>query len=64
MWEARFLRFPRTKGNPRFCLSGIFLRPSFPRPVRRPLQLLEESALGLLHALRGFGVAVGGGDAL
>ena len=47
--------------------------PSFPPPflppasffseARRP-QLLKEFALGLLHALGGFGIAERGGDAL
>jgi hypothetical protein len=64
MWKARlcFLRFPRNRGIP--VLVGDFPVPSFPRPVRRESQLLEEFALNLLHALGGFGVAAGCRDAL
>ena len=38
--------------------------PSFPQPLRRLPQLLEEFALGLLHTLGGFGIADRCGDSL
>jgi len=38
--------------------------PSFPRPFRRLSQLLEEFGFDFLHALGGFGIAEGCGDAL
>src|ERR1035437_10157872 len=47
-----------------FLPYGDFALPSFPRPCRSGSQLREELAFGVLHALRGFGVAAGSGDAL
>src|ERR1019366_4051384 len=47
-----------------FLPYGDFALPSFPRPCRSGSQLREESAFGMLHTLRGFGVAAGSGDAL
>ena len=38
--------------------------PSFPQPLRRLPQLLEEFDFGLLHALGSFGIADRGSDAL
>ena len=42
---------------------GDYSLPSFPRPSHGQLELLEQFAFGLLHTLRGFGVAVGCRDA-
>jgi len=58
MWKAR-LFFALSKGGEIPVLSlGIFLRPSFPRPLWSRLQGFKEFAFGLLHELCGFPVSL------
>jgi hypothetical protein len=42
---------------------GDYSVPSFPGPSHRELEALEQFTFSLLHTLRGFGIAVGSGDA-
>jgi hypothetical protein len=64
MWKGRLccLRFPRKRIIPGVGV-GDYCLPSFPRPRHGQWESLEQFAFGLLHTLRGCGVAVGCGDA-
>jgi hypothetical protein len=73
VWESRS-DFQAGCETRRVLPPASFPPPFFLRPVgreflslpsaRRLAQLLEEFVFGLLHALRGFGVAAGGSDTL
>jgi len=73
-WKCgnRLFRFPRFVGRAEnsTIVFRAFHKPSFPRSactvsecLRRPFDLLEHGAFGLLHSSCGFGVADGRGHA-